>query len=118
MINWVGFIPSNDLVEYYKDADIFLFTSKSENYGIVVGEALAFGTPVIVTKISALMEFLDEPGCFGIEYPPEPIKLSELIIYINSTNTKVGPFSDKIKTWDKVTNNYEQVYQKYLFLGE
>lgn len=116
-INWVGFIPSNNLVEYYKDADIFLFTSKSENYGIVVGEALAFGTPVIVTKIPALIEFLDEPGCFGVEYPPEPVKLSELIIYINSTNTKVGPFSDKIRTWDKVASNYEQIYEKCLFLG-
>jgi glycosyltransferase involved in cell wall biosynthesis len=116
-IDWVGFIPSNNLVEYYKNADIFLFTSKSENYGIVVGEALASGTPVIVTKIPALMEFLDEPGCFGVEYPPEPVKLSELIIYINSTNTKVGPFSDKIRTWDEVASNYEQIYEKCLFLG-
>lgn len=113
-INWAGFIPSYNLRNYYKNADVFLFTSKSENYGIVVGEALSFGTPVIVTKIPALMEFLNEPGCFGIEYPPKPDKLSELIMYINSTDIKVGPFSKKIRTWDKVADNYEQIYKKSL----
>lgn len=114
-INWVGFIPSSNLVSYYKDADILVFTSKSENYGIVVGEALAFGTPVIVTKIPALMEFLDEPGCFGIEYPPESDKLSKLIIYISSTKVKVGPFTNRISTWNKVANCYENMYKNVCF---
>jgi glycosyltransferase involved in cell wall biosynthesis len=111
-IDWKGFVSSPDLINEYKKADVFILASMSENYGIVVTEALALGTPVIVTKRTALSEFLDEPGCFGIDYPPEPSKLSELILEITSTNIKVGPFSDKIRTWAKVTDDYEKLYEK------
>ena len=69
-INWMGFIHLTKLHEEFKKADIFLLMSKSENYGIVVPESLALGTPVIVTKTTALTEFLNEPGCFGVDYPP------------------------------------------------
>lgn len=113
-IDWKGFISSSDLINEYKKADVFILASISENYGIVVTEALALGTPVIVAKTTALSEFLDEPGCFGIDFPPEPTKLSELIMEINSTNTKVGPFSKKIRTWDNVTKDYEKLYCEML----
>jgi glycosyltransferase involved in cell wall biosynthesis len=109
-INWINFQSSGDLIKLYKEADIFLLTSESENYGIVVGEALAFGTPVIVSKIPALAEFLDEPGCFGIEYPPEPTRLAQLILDIYRENPQVGPFTNRIRTWDKVSLDYISVY--------
>jgi len=115
-IDWKEFMHKEELIDEYKKADIFLLTSKSENYGIVVPEALALGTPVIVTKIPALEEFLNEPGCFGVDYPPDPVKLSELIQEINSKDIEVGPFSSKIRTWDKVTEDYEKIYYKMLNL--
>ena len=34
----------------FRDADVFILPTYSENFGIVVGEALACGTPVITTK--------------------------------------------------------------------
>lgn len=109
-INWKGFISQNELIDEFKRANLFLLTSRSENYGIVVPEALALGTPVIVTKRTALEEFLNEPGCFGINYPPNPIKLSELIQEICSKDVKIGPLSSKIRTWNKVAEDYEQEY--------
>lgn len=117
-VSWHGFLPSEELILEFKKSDIFLLTSMSENYGIVVAEALALGVPVIVSKTTALNEFLNEPGCFGIEYPPDPVKLSQLILNIYFKHVKVGPFSNKIRTWDKVANNYEQIYEKCLFSGE
>ena len=109
-IDWKGFLSYENLIDEFKRADVFLLTSKSENYGIVVPEALALGTPVIVTKRTALVEFLNEPGCFGVDYPPDPMKLSELIQDICSKDIEVGPFSSKIRTWDKVAEDYLQLY--------
>lgn len=112
-IVWENFIPHSQIEKlnsFYKKSDIFLLLSQSENYGIVVQEALAMGTPVIVTKRTALNEFLNEHGCFGVDYPPNSKEVADLVMKIYENNLNVGPFSDKIRTWDKVTSDYEKVY--------
>lgn len=115
-IVWRSFIPNRKkLFEEIQNADIFLLLSKNENYGITVAEALALGTPVVVTKHSALKEFLNEPGCFGVDYPPDPREVAELILKIVNSNVKVGPFSRKIRTWDEVVKDYEKIYNKLIY---
>ena len=112
-IEWNDFIPAKNnkkLLKCYKNADILLLLSKSENYGTVVPEALAMGTPVIVTKNAALTEFLNEPGCFGVNDPLDTKEIADLIMKIYRENTSVGPFSRKIRTWNKVTEEYEKIY--------
>jgi glycosyltransferase involved in cell wall biosynthesis len=42
----------------WKGADIFVFPSRLETYGIVVLEALAFQVPVIATDVGAVAELL------------------------------------------------------------
>jgi glycosyltransferase involved in cell wall biosynthesis len=116
-VSWEGFVHNSQLEklqEYYKKSDVFLLLSQSENYGIVVPEALTMGTPVIVTKRTALNEFLKEPGCFGVGYPPDPKEVANLIIKIKKDNFKVGPFSKKIRTWNEVSEDYERVYSNLL----
>ena len=113
-VSWRGFISKSELLEEYRKANIFLLLSRSEAYAIVIAEALASGIPCIVTKTTALTEFLNESGCFGIDYPPDPKKLARLIIKIHESDVKVGPFSDKIRTWDKVAEDYEKVYYEVL----
>lgn len=113
-INFKKFIPlskSEELSNYYKRSDILLLLSQSENYGIVVLEALAMGTPTIVTKGTALEEFLNEPGCFGVNFPPHPAEVAELILKIHRNNIKVGPFSNRISTWDQIAKDYEKQYE-------
>ena len=113
-ITWKPFLPRSKLYKEYENADIFLLLSRSENYGIVVAEALACGTPCIVANTTALKEFTKEPGCFGVDYPPDPKKLAELIIKIHESDVQVGPFSRKIRTWDDVVGDYENLYYSLL----
>ena len=114
LINWCANLSNEGLYREYKDADVFLLLSQSEAYGIVVAEALACETPCIVANTTALKEFTKEPGCFGIDYPPDTNELVELIIKIHESDVQVGPFSDKIRTWDKVVEDYEKVYMKII----
>lgn len=111
-IDWKGYIFSKELMEEFKKADIFLLMSRSENFGIVVTESLALGTPVIITKTTALTEFLNEPGCFGVDYPPDSSQVAELILKIHNDGINVGPFSNRIRTWDKVAKDYENAYKR------
>ncbi|MEN6329108.1 MAG: glycosyltransferase family 4 protein [Methanobacteriaceae archaeon] len=110
-IQWEDFIREEDrLLEYYRNSDVFLLLSQSENYGIVVTEALAMGTPSIVTNRTALKEFVPEPGCFGVDFPPDPEEVARLILDIHQDPVRVGPFSNKIRTWKQVSGDYEEIY--------
>lgn len=113
-IRWEGFVPASQserLMEIYRSSDVLLLLSQSENYGIVVSEALASKTPVIVTKRTALNEFLNEPGCFGVNYPPNPEEVADLVLQIHERDVEVGPLTPKIQTWDEIVKKYEKEYR-------
>jgi glycosyltransferase involved in cell wall biosynthesis len=119
-IYWAGFVDFSNpekLLDFYRKSDIVMLLSESENYGIVVSEALAMGNPVLITRTTALNEFIEEPGCFGVEYPPDPEEVAKLIIKIYENNVKVGPFSSKVQSWQTVSENYERVYDSLLSGG-
>lgn len=113
-ISWHDFLPEEELYREIRAADIFLLLSRSENYGIAVAEALALGVPSIVTKTTALVEFLDETGCFGIGYPPDPTELANLIISVIDIDPHIGPLSERIQTWGQVVGTYEKLYAALL----
>lgn len=110
-ISWHPFLFGEELYKRIRAADLSLLLSRSENYGISVAEVLALGIPCIVAKRTALVEFVTEPGCFGIDYPPNAVKLAELIIRVKDSHQSVGPLSDRISTWDGVVERYERVYE-------
>lgn len=49
---------TNDVISYYKTADLFLLTSNYEGYGMAVVEAMAAGCPVIMTDVGLANEVL------------------------------------------------------------
>jgi glycosyltransferase involved in cell wall biosynthesis len=62
LIDFVGPIFGKRKWALYKDADLFVLPTHSENFGIVVPESLASGTPVITTYGTPWRE-LNEEKC-------------------------------------------------------
>ena len=57
-IHFVDFKNKEELKKYYAGADIFVFPTRSDVWGLVVNEAMSFGLPIISTnKCVAAMEF-------------------------------------------------------------
>lgn len=57
----VGFVQDEDLAALYSLADLFVYPSLYEGFGMPPLEAMACGTPVIVSNVSSLPEVLGDP---------------------------------------------------------
>ena len=113
-IEWKPFLSRDKLIEKIKQSDIFMLLSRSEAYGITVAEALALGTPCIVTERTALKEFSMEPGCFVVDYPPDSQEVANSIVDVYESDVTIGPFTEKIRPWNKVSEDYETLYEEQL----
>jgi glycosyltransferase involved in cell wall biosynthesis len=54
----LGNVPDKSLSGLYHAADVFVFPSVREGWGLVVLEALASGTPVIASGVEPMTEYL------------------------------------------------------------
>jgi len=63
-VKFLGFIPDADLPAIYKGAEVFVFPSLSEGFGLPGIEAMAFGTPVAAADNTALPEVYDEAAIY------------------------------------------------------
>jgi glycosyltransferase involved in cell wall biosynthesis len=57
-----GYIPREELPLWYNAADIFVYPSLYEGFGLPVLEAMACGTPVVASNTSSLPEVVGESG--------------------------------------------------------
>lgn len=51
-VNFVGYKFKEELAEFYQKADVFVFPSSVDTYGIVILEAMACGTPVAAFNVT------------------------------------------------------------------
>ncbi|MEM2129444.1 MAG: glycosyltransferase family 4 protein [Candidatus Bathyarchaeia archaeon] len=101
-------LSRSELLREYANADVFVLLSAYEAFGLCVAEALCAGVPCIVTKTSALLEWVDNENCFGVDYP---ICLNELVILIKHVIGKKAVMP-KIYDWDEIAEKVAQLYQK------
>lgn len=59
---FVGYIPEPDKVDYYNLADVFVFPSLLEGFGMAAAEAMACGVPVVSSDTSSLPEVVGQAG--------------------------------------------------------
>jgi glycosyltransferase involved in cell wall biosynthesis len=61
-VHFPGYIAQEDLPALYTLANIFVYPSLYEGFGLPVLEAMACGTPVITSNISSMPELIGESG--------------------------------------------------------
>jgi glycosyltransferase involved in cell wall biosynthesis len=61
-VEFCGPLNGQALREAYQSAELFILPSHSENFGMVIGEALAYGLPIITTH-GTPWELLEQERC-------------------------------------------------------
>lgn len=59
-VRWIGFVDEADKPSLYRLADVFVFPSIYEGFGLMALEAMASGTPVVTSKALVFEEVLEE----------------------------------------------------------
>jgi glycosyltransferase involved in cell wall biosynthesis len=63
-VRFPGYIPTEDLVNWYRAAEVFVYPSLMEGFGLPVLEAMACGTPVICSDLPSLRDVAGDAALF------------------------------------------------------
>ncbi|HEY7351019.1 MAG TPA: glycosyltransferase family 1 protein [Ktedonobacterales bacterium] len=64
-VRFVGYVPEAEKTLWYHAADLFVYPSLYEGFGLPVAEAMACGVPVVTSNASSLPEVVGDDGAFG-----------------------------------------------------
>lgn len=87
-----GFVSDGDLVALNQAADLFVFPSLAEGFGLPVAEALACGTPTIAADNSGMIELLPEEARFDATSPHAMASAIERALTDEA-------FRDRLRSW-------------------
>jgi glycosyltransferase involved in cell wall biosynthesis len=71
VVHFPGFVPDEDLPQWFGAAELFLYPSRYEGFGLPVVEAMACGTPVICSNAPGLREVA---GGAAIQLAPDDVE--------------------------------------------
>lgn len=114
---FTGFIPNQDSPYFYNLADLFVFPSLYEGFGIPILEAMACGCPVITSNISSMPEV----GGNAVLFVNNPLDAEEIANKINQILTNSSFKKDLVKrgiiqaakfSWEKTAKETIKVYEE------
>ncbi len=70
---FAGYVSDADLVQLYNQAELFVYPSLYEGFGLPVLEAMACGTPVVTARASALVEVAGDAAILIDPYSVEDL---------------------------------------------
>jgi glycosyltransferase involved in cell wall biosynthesis len=117
-VSFAGFVPRQNLVDQYYDADIFVFPPIwEEGFGIPPIEAMAAGTPVIGTRSGGIVETVKDGETGFLVEKNDPRALAQQILRLlkeDDLREQMGRaarhrvFSNF--TWDRIAGCLESKY--------
>lgn len=85
-VHFVGALYEEEKWEFLRSADVMVLPTHSENFGIVVAEALAVGVPVITTTGTPWQDLENYDCGWWIDLSVENLKSTLLNVFNTSTN--------------------------------
>jgi len=110
-------VEHSKLPRYYKSADICVFPSRHEGFGIVILEAMASGIPLIASDIPTFREIISD-GIDGRLFKSEDADdLSRAVIalyqypHLRKELSRNAFEKAKMYSWEKIADKYVSLYR-------
>lgn len=112
---FTGYIAEENKIDYYNIADIFLYPSLLEGFGLSIAEAMACGVPVIASNTTSIPEVVGDCGLLSNPYDVKDFS-QKIQMLANDVNLRkyfstCGP--NRIRSnysWDKSASLLNQAY--------
>lgn len=121
--NFTGPVTGDAKWALYEEADLFVLPTHSENFGIVVAEALVAGTPVITTRGTPWNDLVQHQCGWWVEVGVEPLTeaLREALATSPAERKAMGARGRQLildnYTWPQVAQDMIAVYEWVLHGG-
>jgi len=113
-VNYLGTKTKEELLEIYRNNDIFVLPSINETFGLVYAEAMSQGVPIIYTRGQGFdSHFMEGEVGFSVN-PNGPSEIAENIDKIIRNYLKISEncvLLCKRFSWSEITNTYIKVYK-------
>jgi glycosyltransferase involved in cell wall biosynthesis len=107
-IRYHGMLDHQDVVEHYKNADIFVYSSTCENMPNILIEAMSAGLPIVCSKHQPMPEFIDNAAEY---YDPTSAVATanalETVINSSEKRTQISELAyqkSKKYSWEKCSH--------------
>ena len=117
---FVGGVPLEETVRFYQAADVFVYPSFNETFGLPILEAMACGCPVVTSDTSAMPETAG--GAAVLSDPKDPASIARAIL------EAAAPGRDRLRdaglgrarqfTWEATGSSTLDVYREVAERGE
>jgi glycosyltransferase involved in cell wall biosynthesis len=120
--HFLGMVRGDVKLSLYELADVFVLPTHQENFGLVLPEALACGTPVVTTRGTDIWRELSEAGAKIVDNEPRALAAAiGDILADEAKRTQLGRQGrEYVRNWlaeDKVRAGYERMYSNVIQIG-
>ncbi|HTL70447.1 MAG TPA: glycosyltransferase family 1 protein [Candidatus Eisenbacteria bacterium] len=117
-VRYLGERSDAELAAFYNHADLFVFPSLREGFGLPLLEAMACGTPAAASNVSSLPEVGGEAACYF-----DPLKIDAIaeVLYnvlenreLRQKMSAAGLVRARSFSWEKTADRTRRVYEQVL----
>ncbi|MDR2040190.1 MAG: glycosyltransferase family 4 protein [Bacteroidales bacterium] len=115
MLRLCDYVPNKDMPYIYNGAQVFLYPSLHESFGIPILEAMSCGVPVITSNVSSMPEIGEDAALYVNPFHPEEI--SDQLLFLEShpeeREKMIGRGLQRRKafSWERSAQEVLEVYE-------
>ncbi|NJN25927.1 MAG: glycosyltransferase family 1 protein [Cyclobacteriaceae bacterium] len=118
---WRPYIPDNELADHYRCGSVFSMSSRYEPFGMVAIEAMACGTPSVVTVHGGLKDVIDFGSQALFADPNRPIEYGTMLaipmLYENvrkEISIEGARFARRVFGWTGIAKRILKIFESHI----